>query len=209
MLLACQDCRPVLPEAWAPAVLDKLDKESLKIEFTGPEAVVSLDIAQQVLSDVSQRLDELVPLPGLSKANEVPLSVFTVQMTRIQLQLLLGDAASKARCRVKGGGFIIPGDLCLKVDDEVLKEGDMFRGLRVIRDRDLIAKDTPFAYVADAPSVARGGRLAVIRFRQSEKGVKRSFAKKFFVDEKERRFILELLGEPVPVDDTALSHGEL
>ena len=195
VLLACQDCRPVLPEAWGPAVIDRLDEKSLKIEPTAPETILSLDIAQQVLSDVPQELDGVVSQPEPSKTMEVPSSVFTVQMTRTQLRLLLGDAADKARCRIKGGGLIIPGDLCLKLGDEVLKEGDEIRGLRVVRDRDLIAKDVPFAYVADAPTVKRSGRLAVVRFKQPQKGVKRSFVKKFFVSENERRFILELLGD--------------
>ena len=176
VLLVCQDCRHMVPEAWAPAVIDRFDEVSLKIEPTGIEAVLGVDIAQQSLSDIPQELDGLT-MTGTPTAERVFTSVFTLQMKRMQLQLLLGDAINKARCRFKGGGLIIPGDLCLKVDDTVLKEGDEVRGLRVIRDRDLIAKDVPFAYVADAPAVRHNGRLAVVRFKQFEKGVKRSFVK--------------------------------
>jgi hypothetical protein len=193
ILLACQDCRRVLPDAWIPAVLDKLDEESLRLEPTGPEAVLSLDLAQAVMSDTSLEQDALAS--SSVEPTGVPVSVFTVQMKGADLHLVLGDAIDKARCGMRSGSIILPGDLCLKVDGVALKEGDVVRGLRVVRDPDIIAKDTPFAYVADPEPVRREGRLAMVRFRQPKKNVKHSFVRKFFVSESERRFILSLIGE--------------
>jgi len=188
VLLACYDCRGLLPEAWAPVILEKLGDEWMKIEPTGPEIVLGINVAQHVLPE------------DASFAASIPLPTAASKVIKIKdwaLKLLVGDASDQAKCTPRRGFMILPGDLCLIADEIVLDAGQVYRDLVIVRDPDLKAGDAPFAYVVSPDRVRAEGRVAIIRFKGGN--VQRSFVKKFAIKESERRFVLTLVGE-VPAD---------
>lgn len=198
-LLSCDRCRKNLPGAWSPAVIEKNDTDHLRVEPTASASEIDVDIAQQVISDVFKADDNIRtenPIPP-----EPERKVFILKRKTLTLRSLIRDAAERAKCY--GEGFVLlPGDMMLVADEQIIREGDIFPGtkLKIFRDRELLTGESYFLRVGSEKSIRKAGLLGLVLFKTNTvakgKPIRpKDMVRKMELDEKERCFILNIINE--------------